>query len=177
AMLLGYRVVMVVRFWTIPLSLAADRFFGFPVPASAARPLLRGYRARLLVVYAADACCALAAYFWAGLAGLVVEQAGAAILVRVHHSLVGIHFVRRAKWLAVQGSWTPVRSVALSLRTRRLRDYTKLPFELILALLTAGSLALLAFHSWYVGENGLPPGRGRYGALAALAAYLQLGAL
>src|SRR5262249_18487315 len=100
---------------------------GPPLVARLPRPAPRRVRrGRLPVVYAADVCCALAAFFWAGLAGLVVEQAGAAILVRVYHSLVGIHFVRQAKWLAVQDSWKPVRSVALSLKTRRLRDYTNL---------------------------------------------------
>jgi CubicO group peptidase (beta-lactamase class C family) len=177
AMLLGYRVVMFVRFWTMPLSLAVDRFFGLPVPAPAARPLLRRYRARFLIVYAMDVCCALAALFWAGLAGLVVEQAVAAILVRTYHSLVGIHFLRQAKWLAVQGSWRPVRSVALSLETRRLRDYTNLSFELILALLTAGPLALVAYLFWRAEGRWPFPDRERYVALAALAVYLQLGGL
>jgi hypothetical protein len=175
-MLLAYRVVMFSRFWTIPLTLAADRFFGFPVPASEADPLLRRYRRQLLVACAVDICCALAAFFWRGLAALVVEQAVAAILMRFYYSFLGIHFVRKAKLLAVQGSWEPVRSVALSLKTRRLRDYTNLPFELLLALLALGSLTLLAYHFRY-GEEGGPPDRARYGAFAALAIYLQLGGL
>src|SRR5262249_19884426 len=114
---------------------------------------------------------------WGGLTGLVVEQVVAAILLRFYHSLVGIHFVRKAKSLAVQDSWKPVRSVALFLKTRRLRDYTSLPFELIPALLTVGALAVLAYHFWYAKEGGLLPGRAHYGALAVLAAYLQLGGL
>src|SRR5262249_46751677 len=163
-MLLGYRVVMFVAFWKIPLSLAANRFFGFPIPASDAQPLLHRYRARLLVVYLVDVCCAVAAFFWAGLAGLVVEQAVAAILARVTPSLVGILFFRQAKWLADQDSWKPVRSVALLLKPRRLRDHTNLFFELILALLTVGSLVLLVFR--YAEEGELLTGQARYGILA-----------
>src|SRR5262249_40427868 len=89
--------------------------------------------------------------------------------------LVGIHFFRQAKWLAVQDSWKPVRSVALLLKPRRLRDHTNLFFELILALLTVGSLVLLVFR--YAEEGELLTGQARYGILAVLAFYLQLGGL
>src|SRR4029077_7570034 len=46
-----------------------------------------------------------------------------------------------------------------------------------LALLTVGALAVLAYHFWYAEQAGLLRGRARYGALAGLAVYLQLGGL
>jgi hypothetical protein len=177
AVLLAYRALLLVRFWGLPFSLAAGRFFGLPVEAAAARPLLRRYRARLLVAHAADAGGAAAALALGGPVALAVEQVAAAVLLRVHHSLVGIHTVRKAKWLAAQGPWKPVRSVALSLKTRRLRDYVSLPFEIALPLLTAGSFALLAYQFPRATEADWPPRLARSCAFAALALYLQLGGL
>src|SRR5262249_33557329 len=60
---------------------------------------------------------------------------------------------------------------------RRLRDYSNMPFELVVALLTVGALALLTYHvrPWQGGAS--PPSLTRVCAFTALAIYLQLGGL
>ena len=126
-------------------------------------PLLRRYRSRLLLVYLPDALCALAAYLWGGLIGLALEQITGAIVTRLCQTLVAIHTIRQTKLLAAEGSWKPVASVALSLKTRRLRDYLDLRFELALPLLTVASLAILA--SYFRPRIGYKrAGRSRSGA-------------
>jgi hypothetical protein len=175
--LLGYRVVMFITFWKLPHSLAPGRFFGLPVRAADVGPLLQRYRVLFFIPYAVDAGCALAVLFRGGLVGLVLEQAVAAVLIRLYHSFAGIHAVQKAKSRAVADSWKPARSVALLLKTRRLRDHTNLPFELILAALTVASLALLTGRFGVAAEGGSLPGSVRGWAFAALAVYAQLGGL
>src|SRR5262245_47287646 len=175
--LLGIRLLSFIRFWKIPFSFGADRFFGLPVQAPAAEPLLRQYRALLWIPYLPDALCALAALHWGGLLGLLLEQLAAAVVTRVSQTLLAIHTIRQAKWLAVQDSWKPVKSVALSLKARRLRDYANLPFELVVALLMVGVLSLLTYHARPWQEGAAPPHLTRVSAFTALAIYLQLGGL
>jgi CubicO group peptidase (beta-lactamase class C family) len=175
--LLGYRVMLFLTFWKLPYSLAPDRFFGLPVQASDARPLLHRYRMLFFIPYAVDVGCALVVLFGGGLVGLVLEQAVAAILIRFYHSFAGIYIFQKAKSLAVADSWKPPRSVALLLKTRRLWDHTNLPFELILAALTMASLALLTYRFRVTAEGQSPPGLVRSWAFAALAIYVQLGGL
>ena len=55
ALFAGVRVVSFIRFWRIPLSFGAERFFGLPIAADVSLPLLRRYRLRLLLVYLPDA--------------------------------------------------------------------------------------------------------------------------
>ncbi len=177
AMLLGYRVALFVRFWRLPYSLAKDRFLGLPVQASAAQPLLLRYRILISIIYLTDLCCALGAFVWGGVFGLVIEQAVAAIVVRFYHSFVGIHVIRKAKWLAAQDSWKPVRQVAFMLETRRLRDYISVAFELSLPVLTLASFGMLAYQLRHATEEDSLPSLAPICAFAALAIYLQLGGL
>jgi CubicO group peptidase (beta-lactamase class C family) len=177
ALLLGYRVKMFLAFWKMPHSLAPDRFFGLPVQASDAGPLLHHYRVLFFVPYALDVGCALVVLLWGGLGGLFLEQAVAAILIRFYHSFAGIHIVQKAKLLAAADTGKPPRSVALLLKTRRLRDHTNLPFELTLAALTMASLALLTYRFPVPAEGESPHGLVRSWAFAALAIYVQLGGL
>jgi hypothetical protein len=167
---LGARAASLVRFWKIPFSFGADRFFGLPVGAEAAQPLLRRYRALLVVAYLPDVILAITAFLWGGLITLFCEQLAAAVLIRLYDTLVAIHTIRQAKWLAAEASWNPVRSVSLSLKTRRLRDYSSVPFELALGLLMIGPLLLLAYQS-----PPFDPPRTR--ALAAVVIYLEFGCL
>jgi CubicO group peptidase (beta-lactamase class C family) len=163
--------------WKAPLAFGAGRLFGLPLPESAAAPLLRRYRSLIFVAYVPDLFCALAAFVWLGTFGLILEQIAAAIVTRVYHQLLVIHTIRQAKWLAVQDSWQPVRSVALSLKVRRLRDHTRWSVELVLAVLTAIAVAFLIYYGqpW---QDDRPSRRQiRLYAFAALMIYLQLGGL
>jgi hypothetical protein len=177
AVFLGVRLASFVRFWTAPFSFGADRFFGLPVPLDAAMPLLRRYRALLSAVYLPDVFCGLAAFSWGGLTGVLIEQLAAAVVTRLYHSLLAIHTIRQAKWLAAQNSWNPVRSMSLSLKTRRLRDYSSAPFELALALLMFGAIALLTYHFRPVTAPAVLAFPGRFRAFIVMVLYLQIGCL
>src|SRR5262249_42009908 len=140
----------------------------------AVEPLLRRYRVLLSVSWIPDFFCLLAALLWGGVVGLLLEQFAALIATRVYYSFAAIHTIRKAKWIAAEDSLKPVRTVALSLQPRRLRDYSSVPFELILGLLMLGALALLA-HRLHAGDSLHNPARPC--AFAALLVYLQLGGL
>jgi CubicO group peptidase (beta-lactamase class C family) len=172
---MALRVLMLIRFWCIPHTLVKGRFFGLPLEPSLSQPLLRRYHNALFICYLVDVCCALAVAVWGDLYLLLLEQVIAAVLARVCYSLIGIHFVRQAKLIAAENSWKPVRSVALMLTTRRLRDYVSLPFEVLLPLLTATTFALLTYLLWRVGEDDLIIRRAS--SFAVLALYLQFGGL
>jgi hypothetical protein len=171
------RVLALVRFWKLPFSFGADRYFGLPVDVENVRPLLRRYRAMLLVVYLPDAVCAIGVFYFWGEVGLALEQLGAAILARVYHTLLAIHTIREAKRLAAGVSWKPVTSTAFSLKTRRLRDYTNMPFEIGMSLLSLVSLALFAYECRLRTPPGHLPELARFSAFVALWIYLQLGGL
>ena len=104
AVLLALRLLTLIRFWRLPLTLVKDRFFGLPLAAPVSQPLLRRYHNSLFVSYLIDVGCALAVTAWGGLFALVIEQAIAAVLARICYSLIGIHFIRQAKLLAVEDS-------------------------------------------------------------------------
>lgn len=175
AALLGFRVLVLIRFWRIPHTLVKDRFFGLPLAPSVSQPLLRRYHNLLFVSYLIDVCCGLAIAGWGGTYSLLIEQVVALVLARICYSLIGIHIIRQAKLRAVEGSWKPVRTVALMLTTRRLRDYVSIAFEILLPLFTAGTFALLAYQLW---RNGEAEANLRQSCtLAVLALYLQLGGL
>ena len=174
--LLGLRVTAYVRLWNIPFYYGADRFFGLPVPAPAYRPLLHRFRVWIYLPCGPEILAAVAAYLWGGLPALFVEQAAVYILAQFYFPLLAIHTVRQAKWLALGDSWKPVASVALSLKVRRLRDYSSLPFELAVVLGTIAALALfLACEPFR--QPGPPPHLMGYLALCVLAFYLQGGGL
>jgi hypothetical protein len=177
ALFLGIRAASFIRFWRTPFYFGADKFFGLPLAPDVSRPLLRRYRSRLMLVYLPDALCAVAAYLWGGLIGLAFEQIAGAIVTRLCQTLVAIHTIRQTKLLAAEGSWKPVASVALSLKTRRLRDYLDLRFELALPLFTVASLAIVASYFRHGSATSGPAGLVRELAIAALAIYVQLGGL
>jgi hypothetical protein len=177
ALLSGLRVASFIRFWRIPFVLGAEKFFGLPVAPDASMPLLRRYRLRLLLVNVPDALCALAAYLWSGLIGLAIEQIAAAIITRIGLTLIAIQTIRQAKLLAAEGSWKPIASIALSLETRRLRDYINRPFELALPLLTVVSLAIMAYFFRHAPSANGTAGLARTLMIASLAIYVQLGGL
>src|SRR5262249_47003940 len=110
------------------------------------------------------------------------EQCAALVLVRIFHTLVFAHFARQAKWLAVNDPWKPVASVALSLKVRRLADYTSVALETGLAIVTAASIGLLAYHHLSpLDPFGKTGWRTRHNIraleLPVLLIYLQLGGL
>lgn len=157
---LGLFIVMIrckslYRLWNIPHAFGAGRFFGLPVPAHAVPVLLRRYHAWLLLPFLPEVVLVAALAWWGTLRVLVLQQTITCVLVSVYHSFVAAWFARKGKWLAVADNWKPVAGVALSLRVRRLADYTNPLFELVLVVATATALALIA--STYPIEGGVDP--------------------
>src|SRR5205085_1237905 len=94
-----------------------------------AQRLIRNYRRALCVPFLAEAVAVAGLLAWAGAMVLYYEQVAAFFIVAVLHSLTGLHFVRRVKERAADSTWQPQRTVALSLKIRRLADYTSVSFE------------------------------------------------
>lgn len=144
--IVAVRVKALVRVWRMPTAYGAGKCFGLPVPQPAARRLVRRYRGWLLAPLPLEAVV-IAVILWQGtLWSVMVEQAMAALVVALVHTLVAIHFVRQAKWAAAQDSWKPASAVALSLIERRLADYTSVPFEIALAAGSILAFGMLAAH-------------------------------
>jgi hypothetical protein len=146
ALALVARVIYFIRFWKAPSSFGPDRFFGLPLAPDAAMPLLRRYRTWLIVPLVPEAGCLAAVFCWGNALQLFFEQAAVLVVVRVFYSFVAVHIIQQAKRLAAGASWQPVRSIALSLKVRRLADYTSRAFESALAIATVMAIALLTYH-------------------------------
>jgi hypothetical protein len=181
---LAVRVHSLVRFWQAPFSFGPDRFFGLPVAAEARQPLLRRYRRSLFAPVLLEASCLAADVAWGNAFHIFLEQVAALVVVRVFYSFVAVYFIRQGKWLAVEDSWTPVASVALSLKARRLADYTNTRLEIALVVGTATAVVLLAQH--YLNRSAsLAMAAGGWQArhnvrefeLPVIFVYLQLGGL
>lgn len=177
--LAALRVKSFLRLWKAPHLFGADKCFGLPLPPVQAGPLIRRYRRALCVPLAAEAVVVAGLLAASGWQALVYEQPAAFVAVAVLHSLTAVHFVRLVKERAAgDGVWQPSRAVALSLRVRRLADYTSVPFETTLALVTGLALGLLAYdyHAW--AESGeMHEGLAEFFALPLLFVYMQLGGL
>jgi uncharacterized membrane protein len=173
--LLALRVLVLIRFWQIPHTLVKGKFFGLPLDSSVSQPLLRRYHRALFICYLVDVGCALATIAWGTLYGLFFEQVIAAILARICYSLIAIQIIRQAKLSAAGDSWKPVRTMALVLTTRRLRDYVSLLFESCLPIITVTAFAVLSYFLWRTtADQSLVR---RAASCAVLALYLQLGGL
>jgi hypothetical protein len=184
ACLLAGRVFYFVGSWKAPLSFDPAGFFGLPLPPGAQRALLRRYRVWLCAPILPEVCCLAAVLYWGNPLLVCFQQTAALAVVRVFYCFVAVHFIGQAKWLAVEASWKPVASVALSLKARRLADHTSAAFEVALAVGTAASVALLAYN-YLVRSAALATASGgwqvrhdfREFELPALLIYLQLGGL
>jgi CubicO group peptidase (beta-lactamase class C family) len=175
--LLAFRALIGVKFWSMPNTMVPGRFFGLPVDATAAKSLLRRYHRLIVWAYALELLVAVGFYLWFGIYGLTMEQVVAACGMRIYHSLVGIHVIRLAKHVADKGSWRPQRSMAVMLSTRRLRDFVNMKFEVLLPLLTLASFLVLAFQLSRTSEEAAPSLLLRCALFGVLAIYLQLGGL
>ena len=181
-----YVVASYVLFWIIrvqgclrrgrqPLSRGKEWFFGVRVPEGfyegAGRTVLRRYRMRMLIPFAIDIPFAIA-IFWSGhiwlLNWLIV---GLCALIHVNHLYSVDIAERQARRFAMPQA--PM-AVALSLETRRLRDYTNWAFEAVVVLLNAGVIAWLVY---YVARRPPHPGLWRLFAAPVLLLYLQAGLL
>jgi hypothetical protein len=132
----GSRARGCVRRWQQPLLRGPEWFFNVQVqPGFYDGPgakLVRAYRLRMLSTLAIDivACAVLfghvllMAYFFAAMA----------VFIHVFHVFSVDLAERQARAYAVPGAEQPVASLALSLKPRRLRDYSNRNLEIVMAV-------------------------------------------
>jgi hypothetical protein len=153
-----FLVVFYVLFWLVringcvrrarqPLLRGPEWFFQVRVPAGfytgAGRRILRRYLMRMLIPFAVDIPVAIAIFLSGSLAFLSLLILGLCALTHINHAFSVDLAERQARAFAVPEAEQPVASVALSLKPRRLRDYSNPKVEWALALSSAIALAWL----------------------------------
>lgn len=134
-----------VRRWRQPLLRGPEWFFGVHVLpgfyTGAGRKVLQRYRMRMFIPLTMDILMVAGLYGHLLLVGgMLVAQA---VLIHVNHLFSVDLAERQARPFAVPEDEQPVASLVLSLKPRRLRDYTNLPLEAAMALSSVVALAWL----------------------------------
>jgi hypothetical protein len=161
-----------------PLLRGPEWFFDVPVQpdfyTGAGRKILHRYWMRMFIPFAFDIPVAIAIFLSGHLLLLNWLMLGLAALIHINHSFSVDLAQRQASLFAIPEAEQPVASIVLSLKPRRLRDYTNRKVELALALSSLVALAWLARYYFAASEHhnlrlvfGVP----------ALLLYLQVGML
>jgi hypothetical protein len=179
-----YIVVFYVLFWAVringcirrgrqPLLRGANWFFDVPVQpgfySSAGKRILHRYWMRMLIPFAVDIPIAIAIFASGHLARLNLLILGLCALIHINHALSVDLARRQARRFAAPDDDQPL--IALSLKPRRLRDYTNPAVEWAVALTGIASFAWLARD--YPAIHDVR----RLFAIPAFLLYLQLGML
>lgn len=155
----GARIRGCVRRWRQPLLRGQEWFFNVHVQqgfySGLGRKILEGYRIRMIVLVVVEALLAIA-IFVSGHFGLLPWLIiGASLAVHVNHLLSVDRAERQARRFAVPEAELPVSSVALSLKPRRLRDYTNRNAEIFIITASLGVIAwLVRYYLHAPGEPG-----------------------
>lgn len=154
-----YLVAFYILFWAVringcvrrgrqPLLRGQDWFFNVHVQpgfyTGTGRKLLHRYWMRMLIPFAVDIPLAVAIFLSGRLQLLNWLILALCVLIHINHSFSVDLAERQARPFAIPGAEQPVASVALSLKPRRLRDYTNRRLEWVLAILTLVAFAWLA---------------------------------
>lgn len=163
-----YAIVIYVFFWVVringcirrglqPLRRGRDWFFDVPVQpdfyTGAGRQILRRYWMRMLIPFAIDIPVAVAIFQTGRLQYLNLLVLGLAAFIHINHSFSVNLAERQARSFAAPKTEPPVTCVALSLKPRRLRDYTNSKLEWTLVLSCACALALLVRYYFSAPEH------------------------
>ncbi len=172
------RVRGCVRRWRQPLIRGPEWFFNVHVPpdfyAGAGRRILHRYRARMFIPIAFEMLLAAAIFISGHLAYVYWLIIAAAAAVHINHLFNVDLAERQARGFAVRDAEQPVSSVMLSLKPRRLRDYTNWKTERFIIFASIGTIAwLVRYYLHASAEHSL---REVFGA-PALLLYAQLGML
>lgn len=154
-----YLVAFYILFWAVringcvrrgrqPLLRGPEWFFNVHVQpgfyTGAGRKLLHRYWMRMLIPFAVDIPFAVAIFFSGRLLLLNWLILALCVLIHINHSFSVDLAERQARPFAMPEAEQPVVSVALSLKPRRLRDYTNRKLEWALALSNLVAFAWLA---------------------------------
>lgn len=153
-----YAIIIYIFFWAAringcirrglqPLRRGRDWFFDVPVQsdfyAVGGRKLLRAYWIRMLIPFGIDIPIAAAIFLSGRLLYLNFLVLFLSAFIHINHSFSVNLAERQARSIAAPQAEKPVARIALSLKPRRLRDYTNSKLEWTLALSSAFALALL----------------------------------
>jgi hypothetical protein len=157
----SFAVIVYVFFWLLrirgcirrgrqPWLRGPDWFFDVHVQPGfyegAGRRLLRRYWLRMMIPFAVDIPIATAIIAGGHLLWLNWLMIGLAGLIHINHVISVDIAERQARPFAVEEDEKPVASIALSLATRRLRDYTTPALEWSIALAFVAAFALGAYY-------------------------------
>ena len=153
-----YLVIFYIFFWVVringcfrrvrqPLLRGSEWFFNVHVQPdfymSAGKKILHRYWMRMLMPFAIDIPVAIAIFLSGHLLLLNWLILGLCALIHVNHSFSVDLAERQARPFAVPEAEQPVASLALSLKPRRLRDYTNRKVEWALAVSSMVAVAWL----------------------------------
>lgn len=164
-------VLFYVFFWVIrvngcirrgrqPLLRGPEWFFNIPVQpdfyTGAGKKILRRYWMRMLIPFAVDIPLATAIFVSGRLVFLNWLVVGLSVLIHINHSYSVDLAERQARAFAAPEVEQPVASMVLSLKPRRLRDYTNGKVEWALALCSVAALAWLTRYYFSAPEHHNP---------------------
>lgn len=143
----GSRIRGIFRRWQQPVLRGPEWFFNVNVLpdfyTGEGQKILRGFRMRMLMPVAIEVVIATAIFISGHVQNLVWLIAGTAVFIHVNHVFNVDAAERKARAFAVAEAEEPVPSVVLSLKSRRLRDYSNPQLELAMAMVTVGVFAWL----------------------------------
>jgi hypothetical protein len=163
-----YLVIFYVFFWVIringcirrgrqPLLRGPEWFFNVHVPpdfyTGVGREILHRYWMRMLIPFAVDIPIAISIFLSGRLPLLNLLILGLAALIHINHSFSVDLAERQARPFAVPEAEQPVAAMALSLKPRRLRDYTNRKLEWALALSSLCAFAWLVRYYFAAPEH------------------------
>src|SRR5271154_4770735 len=175
---LAARIRGCFRRWQQPLLRGPEYFFDVPVPpgfaAGAGRKILQHYRMRMFIPFVLDIPIAITIFIPGYVQYFIWLLLAQMALTHVNHVFSVDIAERQARKFATAETEQSVASLVLSLKTRRLRDYSNLKLETAIALSTV--IAIAALVRYYVAAPEHHDVRLVFGGFAVLL-YTQLGFL
>jgi hypothetical protein len=172
----GSRIRGCFRRWQQPLLRGPEWFFNVRVQpgfyCGPGKKLLDRYRLRMLMPFAVEIPIALALFVSGHVLDLAWLTLAMAVVVHVNHSFSVDLRERQARAFAVPEAEDPVPAMILSLKTRRLSDYSNRTLDRILAFSSIVAIAWLVCYYMAPGHRDW-----RIFILPALVLYLEGGLL
>ena len=136
-----------IRRWRLPLLRGPEWFFGVRVQpdfyAGQGRKILQRYRLRMFTPFVAEIPLVAAVLIFGHLQQLAWVMLWRAAFIHLNHLFSVDLAERQARPFAAEGAEQPVSSVMLSLKPRKLADYTNLSLELAMGLASLATIAWL----------------------------------
>src|SRR5262249_56294970 len=153
----GARARGTYRRWQQPLLRGPEWFFNVRVQpdfyAGPGKKLLQSYRMRIFVSYLIEVPVTIAIFVSGHFVYLMWLILGIAAFIHAFHVFSVVMAERQARQFAVSEVEQPAAAIALSLTSRRLRDYTNFRLETAIALSLVISFSWLAYYYFSTPEH------------------------